>query len=137
VRYPDLWARRADAPELAYFGFSDDQPSAFWNSVYFKKEDSDSARIGVLVRTDPAVPWDADPDSDPRMKLLWQGDVEGRAVPIGHQADRISARAFVEYDTGAFDATSGAAHGWRQTPRLTTFGAFYLAPNVTFRSVER
>ncbi len=137
IRYPDLWSRRADAPELAYFGFANDQPAAFWNSVYFKKQDSDSARIGVLVRSDAGVPWDADPDKDPRLTLLWQGDVEGRAVPIGRQADRLDARAFVEYTTGAFDLTSGAAHGWRQTPRLSTFGVFYTAPNITLRSVER
>lgn len=137
IRYPDLWSRKSDAPELAYFGFANDQPAAFWNSVYFKKQDSDSARIGVLVRSDASVPWDADPDKDPRITLLWQGDVEGRAVPIGRQSDRLDARAFVEYTTGAFDLTSGAAHGWRQTPRLSTFGVFYTAPNITLRSVER
>lgn len=137
VRYPDLWARRADAPELAYFGFQCDQPAAFWNSVYFKKQDTDSARIGVIVRTDPNAPWDADPDADPRVRLLWQGDLEGRPIAIGAQADRLAARAFVEYQSGAFDVATGAGHGWRQTPRLTQFGAFYLAPNVTLRSVER
>ncbi|MCY2961249.1 MAG: hypothetical protein NTY35_13895, partial [Planctomycetota bacterium] len=137
VRYPDLWARRADAPELAYFGFGADQPAAFWNSIYFKKTDTDSARIGVLLRVDPAAPWDADPETDPRLRLLWQGDLEGKAIPVGRQADRLDARVFVEYQAGAFDATSGTAHGWRQTPRLTTFSTFYLAPNVTLRSVER
>lgn len=137
VRYPDLWAERADAPEMSYFGFQNDQPAAFWNSVYFQKQDSDSSRIGVLVRTDPAAPWDADPERDTRVKLLWRGDVGGKAIPIGHQADRIGMRAFVEYQTGAFDLTSGLAHGWRQTPRLTALAAFYLAPNMTLRSVER
>jgi len=137
VRYPDLWAERADAPEMSYFGFQNDQPAAFWNSVYFQKVDADSSRIGVLVRTDPAAPWDADPERDARVKLLWRGDVDGKAVPIGRQADRLGVRAFVEYQTGAFDLTSGAAHGWRQTPRLTALATFYLAPNVTLRSVER
>ena len=137
VRYPDLWARRSDAPEVAYFGFQNDQPAAFWNSVYFKKSDTDSARIGVLLRVDPDVPWDADPDIDPRLHLLWQGDIEGRAVPVGRQADRLSARAFVEYQSGAFDVVSGAGHGWRQSPRLSMFSMFYMAPNVTLRSVER
>lgn len=137
VRYPDLWAERADAPEMSYFGFQNDQPAAFWNSVYFQKQDTDSARIGVLVRTDPTAPWDVDPERDARVKLLWRGDIDGKAVPIGRQADRLGVRAFVEYQSGAFDQTSGAAHGWRQTPRLTALATFYLAPNVTLRSVER
>ncbi|MBL8861301.1 MAG: hypothetical protein JNK02_04735 [Planctomycetes bacterium] len=137
VRYPDRWARRADAPELAYFGFEIGQPSAFWNSIWFQKQDADAARIGALVRTDPAAPWDADPDADARLRLLWQGDVDGQAHPLGRQADRLSARVFVEYQPGAFDLATGAPHGWRQTPRLTSLAAFYLAPHVTLRSVER
>jgi hypothetical protein len=137
VRYPDRWAKRADAPELAYFGFGLDQPAAFWNSVFFAKQEVEGSRIGVLVRPDPATPWDADPETDPELEILWEGNQNGNPVPIGHQSDRLSARVFVEYLSGAFDARTGLQHGWRQTPRLTTFSAFYLAPNVTLRSVER
>ncbi len=137
VRYPDRWARRADAPELAYFGFGVDQPAAFWGSVFFAKQDTDSARIGLLQRTDPEAPWDADPDKDARVGILWQGEREGQAVRVGKQSDRLQWRAFVEYQAGAFDARTGLGHGWRQTPRLTMLSAFYHAPPMTYRSVER
>ncbi len=137
VRYPDRWARRADAPELSYFGFGLDQPAAFWSSVFFAKQEVEGSRIGVLLRPDPSTPWDADPDTDPHLAVLWEGNQNGKPVPVGHQSDRLTARVFVEYLAGAFDARSGLQHGWRQTPRLTTFSAFYLAPNVTLRSVER
>jgi hypothetical protein len=137
LRYPDRWARRADAPELAYFGFGVSQPSAFWSGVFFDKQDSDSARLGLVQRTSPDVPWDADPEQDERLRVLGHGELEGRPVPIGRQTDRIEWRAFVEYQAGAFDPISGVAHGWRQTPRLTMLSAFYLAPPVTLRSVER
>jgi hypothetical protein len=137
TRYPDRWEHRADAPELAYFGFSMDQPAAFWGSCFFAKEDTDSGRIGVLQRTRSTAPWDGDPEVDPHVKVFWQGETEAAAMPIGKQSDRIDWRVFVEYMPGAFDATSGAAHGWKQSPRLKLFSVFYHAPSMVLRSVER
>jgi hypothetical protein len=136
-RYWDRWQERADAPELAYFGLSIDQPAAFWGSCFFAKEDASASRIGVLQRSDPAAAWDADPEKEPRLAVLMQGDVEGRAIPIGHQSDRIEWRIFVQYAPGAFDLATGLPHGWKETPRLSHFGAFYFGPGMVLSAVER
>lgn len=136
-RYWDRWAQRADASELAYFGFSASQPAAFWTGCFFEKEDADAAQIGVLLRTDPNAPWDADPEQDKRLALFWTGDEKGHSLPIGRQSDRVDWRVFVQYAKGAFDAKTGLSHGWRQTPRLRHLGVTSYAPNLTLRSVER
>lgn len=136
-RYWDRWAPRADASELHYFGLTLDQPASFWKGCFFTKEDTDNAQIGVLQRTDADAPWDADPDTDKRLALWWQGDDKGQPLPIGKQSDRIDWRVFVRYSPGAFDAKTGKAHGWKQTPHLRMFGASYVAPSLTLRSVER
>jgi hypothetical protein len=136
-RYWDRWQERADAPELAYFQLSVDQPAAFWESCFFAKEDATASRIGVLQRSDPAAPWDGDPDKDSRLRVLMSGDDEGRALPVGRQSDRIDWRVFVRYAPGAFDLATGAPHGWKETPRLTRFGAFYFGPGMVLSAVER
>jgi hypothetical protein len=137
IRYWDRWAQKADASELAYFGLGYGQPAGFWSSCFFQKEDTDAAQIGVLQRTDPDAPWDADPEQDKRLALFWSGDEAGKALLIGKQSDRIDWRVFVKYAPNAFDAKTGMAHGWRQSPRLKFFAASYYAPSLTLRSVER
>ena len=57
-------------------------------------------------------------------------------VTLGFRGEALAAIGAVA-DITLISSTAGAAHGWRQTPRLTTFSTFYLAPNVTLRSVER
>ena len=136
-RYWDRWQTRADAPELSYFTLAIDQPSAWWDSFFFDKEDADSCRLGVLARYDPDVPWDADPEDEPRLKLLWKGDLDGKTIPVHRQSDRIDWRVFVQYDPGAFDPKTGLAHGWKQSPLLKRFGAFYFGPPTVLASVER
>ncbi len=136
-RYWDRWQTRADAPELSYFTLAIDQPSAWWDSFFFDKEDADSCRIGVLARYDPDVPWDADPDDEPRLRLLWNGSQDGKTIPVHRQSDRIDWRVFVQYDPGAFDAKTGLSHGWKQSPLLKRFGAFYFGPPTVLSSVER
>ena len=136
-RYWDRWQSRADAPELSYFTLSIDQPSGYWESCFFDKEDAESCQIGVLERVDPEAPWDADPESDARLRLFWKGDADGKVLPIGKQSDRIDWRVFVKYAPGAFDLKTGLAHGWTQTPTLKKFGAFYFGPGMVLSSVER
>lgn len=138
-RYWDRWAERADAPELAYFGFAVEQPAAFWRSVFWRVENTGSASVelGVLQRTRRTVPWDADPEGTEGLALMWKGLQEDKPIPIGAQSDRAEWRAFVEYSAGAYDPVSGLAHGWKQTPRLRVFGANYLAPNLVLRKVDR
>jgi hypothetical protein len=136
-RYWDRWAEHADAPELAHFDLALDQPSAWWESCFFFKTDTEGAQIGVLERDDPEAPWDADPDVDKRLALYWKGDEEGAPHPIGKQSDSILWRVFVKYGPDAFDPQASTRHGWRQTPRLERLGAFYYAPDAVLRSVER
>jgi len=38
---------------------------------------------------------------------------------------------------GAFTEKTGLAHGWKQSPRLKLFAAFFHAPSQILRSVER
>jgi hypothetical protein len=136
-RYWDRWAERADAPELAHFDLGIDQPSAWWESCFFMKTDVEGAQIGVLERDDPEVPWDADPERDPRLVLHWKGDLEGAPLSIAKQSDSLRWRVFVKYSADAFDPRLSQRHGWRQTPRLERLGAFYFAPSAVLRSVER
>ena len=139
IRYWDRWAERADAPELAYFEFELAQPAAYWTGMFFEDEAAamPGAELHVLQRTDPNVPWDADPDSTDGLDLLRVGIEEGREVPIGAQSDLIQWRVYVDYPVGAFDPLTGASHSWRTTPRLRRIGAFYYAPCFQLRSVER
>lgn len=137
IRYWDRWAEHADAPELGYFAFAIDQPAAFWTSFFFDKTDVEGGNVGVLQRTDPDAPWDADPEKDKRVRLFWQGDAQGKPIPIGVQSDRIEWRVFTKFAPNAFDLKTGMPHGWTETPRLRRLGAFYYGPNVVLRSVER
>jgi hypothetical protein len=138
-RYWDRWAPRADAPELSYFEFHLEQPAAWWQSVFWITEQAGfgNVRFRVLQRTDQDVPWDADPETTEGLDLLDDGLFEDGPIPLGLQADRVEWRLFVEYLPGAFDPLNAAAHGWRTTPRLKRFGAFYVAPEITLRSLER
>src|SRR6185369_12241069 len=52
-RFWDRWAPKADAPELSYFELAIDQPSAFWGSCFFLKDDAQDVQVGVLQKTDP------------------------------------------------------------------------------------
>jgi hypothetical protein len=140
ARYWDRWADRADVPELSFFTLEMEQPAAFWRALFWEPEQeyAGGPRLGCLVRTDPSVPWDADPEETDGLALLWQGTLEGdQPVPIGKQADRIELRVFVDYPDRAFDLETGAGHAWRQTPRLGQFGFFFIAPPITLASRER
>lgn len=138
-RYWDRWAERADAPELHYFGLSLSQPAAFWRTALWDVEAAGAAgpRLGVLLRTDPDTPWDADPDATEELELHWDGMRGGEGVPIGGQSDRCDWRAFVRYEPGSFDPQYGLAHGWKATPRLRMLAVEYMAPGMTLRRVER
>jgi hypothetical protein len=136
-RFWDRWAPRADAPELAHFDLGLDQPGAWWESCFFFKHEFQGVRIGVLERDDPEAPWDCDPETDKRFALYWDGDVDGAPHKIGKQSDGLRWRVFVEYNPDAFDPLASTRYGWRQTPRLERLGAFYFAPEVVLRSVER
>jgi hypothetical protein len=145
LRYADRWADRADAPELAYFGFALDQPAAFVRSAFFDSEEPSSGAVTleVLQRllvhgAQAAPPWDGDPAlKESNLSLFTEGRLESEGQPVARQADRVEWRAFARYQPGAFDAVTGASHGWKQTPRLRLLGAQYIAPGLVVRRVDR
>lgn len=138
-RYWDLWADQADAPELAYMGFEIDQPGTWWMDTFWHAEGSGhgGSDVQVLVRTDPSVPWDSDPDDVHGLMLMTQGTENDEPIGLDTMSDRMEWRVFARYRAGAFDPLSGLSHGWKETPRLRALGASYMAPTLTLRSVDR
>ena len=138
-RYWDRWAEQADAPEMSYFGFELEQPGAWWSESFWDSEPATHGQchLGVLQRTDPSVPWDADPEEESDLQLLLQGREGDESLTIGVQSQRIDWRVFVRYDPGAFDPTTGLSHGWKETPRFKRLGVSYQAPGLVLRSVEQ
>jgi hypothetical protein len=139
ARYWDRYAPRADAPEMSWFGFERHQPGAFWESFFF---DSDPgfqgmAQIGVLARTDPDVPWDADPDTTDGLDLYWRGRKDGQELALDRQSDHIEWRVVVRYTGGSCDPTTGRSHGWKETPRFLRLGSTCTAPGIVLRSLDR
>jgi hypothetical protein len=99
--------------------------------------DTTSARLGVLQKDHEDTPWDADPETDPRLKVYFAGEKEGARLRIDKQSDMLRWRVFVDYMPGAFDVKTGTPHGWKESPRLKLFSAFYHAPTTVLSSVER
>ncbi|MFT5155465.1 MAG: hypothetical protein ACI841_005480, partial [Planctomycetota bacterium] len=137
-RYWDLWNEMADAPEMSYFGLRYDQPGAFWTSTFWEAEEAavGGPELGVLMRSDPKVPWDADPDSTDGLDLLLRGSIDGEAISLGRQSDSLQWRVFVNYAPGSFSATDGSAHGWKTTPRLKHLGLEFFAPGRVLQSID-
>jgi len=138
-RYWDRWADRADAPELAYFGLTIEQPNAFWRGVFFEADEPPGTKIEVLQRLNPLMPWDAEPSFDlgQDLSLVEEGLVEGKLRAIGAQRDGLEWRAYVRYAPNAFDFALGLSHGWKRTPRLTQLAVEYLGPGLTLRRVDQ
>lgn len=137
-RYWDRWAEEADQPEMHYMGLSVDQPGAFHLGMFWVEDVSSTglSEIAVLQRTRPDVPWDSDPNETEGLDLLWDATSGGDFNPINVQTDRVEWRVFVNYANGAFDSQFGLSHGWKETPRLRTFGVNYLGPNMSWRRID-
>jgi len=145
-RYWDRWSDLADAPEMAWYELSLDQPDAFWRRAFWRQSASGHAgpELIVLERTEPSTPWDAPPDeldSETRrpngLRLLSPDKLSSEGHPIGRQADRVEWRIFVRHQAGSFDPLTGAAHGWKTTPKLELFGVEYFGPSRTYARSER
>jgi hypothetical protein len=141
-RYHDRWTEKADAPELGYFGLALDQPNAYWRTSFFAVEEPASGQVKIETlqrlsqRGQPAPPWDGEPGVTTGLALLREGMPRGEGHPIRRQGDLIEWRVHVRYQRGAFDEQTGLSHGWKQTPRLRTFGAESMAPSLVLRRVD-
>lgn len=137
-RYWDRWADRADGPELAYFGFTRAQASAFWRGVFWTGEEpaSGGVELELLARTDARVPWDADPEGTEGLFRFVDGLPRELPNALGHQSDRLDVRLYARYGPGAFDSATGLSHAWKETPRVDVLGVEYLAPYVTLSRVD-
>lgn len=139
TRYLDGWADRADAPELAYFGFVASQPSAFWKTIFFEEREANHSgvRLGMLVRASSDVAWDADPA---RTANLWEFDaasIEGQRLKLGAQSDELEWRIFARYEPGAIDWVTGLSHGWKSSPELRFTGAEFVAPRIVLSEEQQ
>jgi hypothetical protein len=134
-RYWDRWADGADEPELAYFGLELEQPGAHWTRFFWTTEDTGlaGASLGLLLRSDARVPWNADPDETDGLDRFDEGPPPGGAFELGVRADRLEWRVYARYSPGAFDLL-GDAHGWKAAPLL---GAECYAPGRTYARIER
>jgi hypothetical protein len=139
ARYWDRYAPRGDAPEQHFLGLELSQPDAWVRSVAIEHTDPQysSARIGLLVRTDPRVPWDTEPGKDPGLTLHWLDRLAGRPAPIARQSGDVELRLFLEYQPGSFSTTGLSAHGWKEVPTIDQIAVDYLAPGRVYARSDR
>ena len=135
-RHWDRWTLRSDAPELHYFGFNPSEPDAYWlRSFWNASYDRGGPYIGMLVRTDPSIPWDADPDVTEGLYLFDGGKMDSGGNPLGFQSDRVEARLFMSFRRGAYDVVDGLNPGWKIAPEVSAVGFELLAPGAVFERV--
>jgi uncharacterized membrane protein YgcG len=138
-RYWDRWAERADAPELGYFSFEVSTPEARIERYFFETQPgpTGAARLLVLARGDPSIPWDAAPERGSGLERATDGRPGDGGLPMPVQRGTPAWRVFVQYAPGSFDALTGQAHGWKETCELIRFGATYRAPSRVLGRIER
>ena len=135
-RFWDRFTLRADAPEMSYFGFNPSEPNAYWQTAFWNSQyDRGGPWIGMLVRTDPSIPWDADPEATPGLFLFDGGKLDKGGNPLGFQSDRVEARLFMSFRRGAYDVLDGLNPGWKIGPEVSAVGFEFIAPGAVFERV--
>lgn len=125
-RYWDRYADRQDAADMSWYGVSLDLPGAFFHQLRFDEfKPNQYVDIEVLVRTDPLVPWSADPGKTKGL-FLFDETEEGEPSVIDTAGEGFSARVMFRYLSGAFDPLDLRAHGWKATPELRSLSLSYL-----------
>ena len=125
-RYWDRYADRQDAADLSWYGLSLDLPGAFFNQLVFEEyKPNEYTDIEVLARTDPNVPWSADPGKTAGLFLFGDSD-EGEPNSIATAGEGLGIRVLFRYLSGAFDPLTLRAHGWKSTPQLRSLSVSYL-----------
>lgn len=121
-RYWDRQHERADDPELAHFQFTWNlAPVWFRHLAWFEGQSVDElVDLQCLVRIDGQGSFAGDPDEEPGLFLLTDGDPGELPNPLMRQGSRLEARFFTVYKPGSFDPDS-AAHSWKWAPTLQDY----------------
>jgi hypothetical protein len=124
-RYWDRYAPRQDSGELAYFGFSLNLPGAWFENLAFEEyRPNQKVDLSVLCRTDPDIPWTANPQATAGLFEFDEGTENEPAVI--HRAGRgLDVRVVFKYLGGAFQ-TDLWAHEWKSSPELRSLRVRYL-----------
>lgn len=118
-RYWDRHAERSDDPELAYFQLTSNEAPSFFRGLRWREETLDSSvDVHCLVRTDPRVPWSAEPGSVPGLFLFKRSSGDDAWMRLAAQSPRLEVRFMTVYEPGAIDLTTFTMHGWKTTAKV-------------------
>ncbi len=124
-RHWDRYAARQDSGEQTYYGFSLDLPGAFFRDIVFdERKTVEHVDLQVLARTDPAIPWTADPAATPGLFLFDEGTLENPGV-IRRSGRGLDVRVLFRYLPGAFNSTL-SVHDWKSSVELHSLRVNYM-----------
>lgn len=163
VRFWDRFAEYSDNPELSFWSISTELTDAYIKRIYWEEgQFPPNVNVRVVARLNETAPWNAqsqnviflsrDGDSsgtsissryDSRLKkqnplsfLRAMEDPQGDNL-VNLQADKVECRIFVIFEEGAFNWTDMSAVGWKQSPRLDSFGIEYVQQNRVRRHIDK
>jgi hypothetical protein len=160
VRTWDRFAEFSDDPELSYYYLSAQLTDAFVKRIYWDEGTvPQHVNVRVLARLNEAADWNAQADrilylsvdgsttpqgKDARylqkenpLKFLRLMETPGADNLINLQAEKIEARLFVIYESGAYQWNNPTALGWKFSPKINAFHLEYMTQNRTRRHIDR
>ncbi|MSR74903.1 MAG: hypothetical protein EXS14_05480 [Planctomycetes bacterium] len=124
-RYWDRHAERQDTGEQSFYGFSLDLPGAYFREIVFdERRHVDNVDLQLLVRTDPSIPWSADPAKTPGLYLFDEATAD-KPAQIRRSGRGLDVRVLFRYLPGAF-STLLDTHDWKASPELHSLRVDYL-----------
>ena len=124
-RYWDRYAARQDSGEQTFYGFSLDLPGAYFQELLFdERKTVEHVDLQVLARTDPAIPWNADPATTQGLFLFDEGTAENPGV-IRRSGRGLDVRVLFRYLPGAFNSTL-SSHDWKSSAELHNLRVNYM-----------
>lgn len=124
-RYWDRYAPRQDSGEMSYYGFSLDLPGAFFHKITMEEYRPNPATdIEILCRTDPSIPWTADPKKTPGLYLFEEATAADPAL-VNRAGRGLDVRVLFRYLPGAFPSDLLSGHDWKTTPELRSISVTY------------
>ena len=124
-RYWDRHAERQDTGEQSFYGFSLDLPGAWFRQIVFdERRQVDNVDLQLLVRTDPSIPWSANPATTPGLFLFDEATADKPGV-IRRSGRGLDVRVLFRYLPGAFSSLLNT-HDWKASPELHSLRVDYL-----------